>query len=97
MSAPNGDLHAELMPTPKEEMTVRPGISHSKATRDHVAWLLWCANQGYLKTEDRDILSGDGSTFTEDMSHHPDDAAELPGWLDMADSVLAAIDAETPK
>lgn len=67
---------------------------HSEATREHVAWLLWCANQGYILAEDRAVLGGGPDTFLADMRQHPDDLAELPGWLDMADSVLAAIDAE---
>lgn len=29
-----------------------PGKSH----REYVAWLLWCANEGYLKARDRAIL-----------------------------------------
>jgi hypothetical protein len=57
--------------------------------------LLWCANQGYLLAGDRAVLSGGPDTFIADMQH-PDDLAQLPCWLDMADQVLAAIDAEKP-
>ena len=63
------------------------------SAREKVAWLLWCANQGYIKAEDRAVLSGGPDTFVADMQH-PDDLAELPGWLDMADQVLAAIRSE---
>lgn len=58
-----------------------------------MAWLLWCANQGYILAEDRAVLSGD--MFLEDpLQLHRDDLKNRPGWLDMADSVLAAIDDE---
>lgn len=67
---------------------------YSDATREHVAWLLWCANQGYILAEDRAVLNGGPETFVADMQH-PEDRAKLPGWLDMADQVLAAIDTET--
>lgn len=67
-------------------------MSHIEATRRKIAWLLWCANQGYLLAEDRADLT---NHFEEDPSTlHPDDAAELPGWLEMADQVLAGIDSE---
>jgi hypothetical protein len=66
--------------------------AHSESTRLHVAWLLWCANQGYILPEDRAVS---GNWFLEPLDlQHPDDIEERPGWLDMADSVLAAIDAE---
>jgi hypothetical protein len=74
---------------------INPMAKRSDATREHVAWLLWCANQGYLLAEDRAVLSGGPDTFISDMQH-PDDLGQLPGWLDMADQVLAAIDAEKP-
>lgn len=58
--------------------------------REHVAWILWCINQGYVLAEDRAILANwlldDPSTL------HPDDAKIRPGLLDMADEVLNAID-----
>lgn len=69
-------------------------MSHSDATRQHVAWLLWCASQGYVLAEDRAILSRPHQFEADPSTLHPDDRAELPGWLDMADQVLAAIDAE---
>lgn len=59
--------------------------------RTHVAWLLWCVNQGYLKAEDRAINSMNANNFIAEMSQHPDDRAELPHWLEIADTVLAAI------
>ena len=65
--------------------------THSEATRAHVAWLLWCANQGYINAEDRAV---NGNNFVTEMSQHPDDRRELPHWLGMADELLAAIDAE---
>lgn len=59
------------------------------ALRAHVAWLLWCANQGYLNAVDRALTS---NMFLEDPAGlHPDDLAERPHWLAMADEVLAAV------
>lgn len=67
--------------------------AHSEAARAHVAWLLWCANQGYLKAEDRAILGG--NHFLEDpQTLHQRDRDERPGWLQMADEVLATVRAE---
>lgn len=61
----------------------------SDNVRTHVAWLLWCANQGYILAEDRALVD---NWFLADLETlHPDDLAARPGWLDMADSVLAAI------
>jgi hypothetical protein len=67
---------------------------HAEATRATVAWLLWCANEGYLLAEDRDILTGPNMFEVDPETLHPDDQRDIPGWLDMADQVLAAIDAE---
>lgn len=61
-------------------------------TRELVAWLLWCANQGYVMAEDRAIVP---NHFLDDPDTlHPTDRAELLGWLGMADEVIAAIEAE---
>jgi hypothetical protein len=60
-------------------------------TRELIAWLLWCANQGYLHPDDRALL--DNHFLPDAGPLHPDDAAEVPHWLEMADQVLAAIQA----
>lgn len=57
-----------------------------------VAHLLWQVNQGYILAEDRALSA---NWMVEDPSTmHEDDARELPGWLDLADIVLAAISTE---
>lgn len=59
-----------------------------EAARCKVAWLMWCLNEGYIEASDRAILSG--NLFLEDPSKlHPDDAETRPGFLAMADQVLA--------
>jgi hypothetical protein len=62
------------------------------SAREHVAWLLWCANEGYLTAEDRPAR---GNWLLEPVeSLHVDDAAARPHWLAMADEVLAALSAD---
>jgi len=57
--------------------------------REGVAWLLWCANHGYLLRSDRTILT---SHFGQPAEHiHPDDQAEIPGWLELADDLRAVL------
>jgi hypothetical protein len=60
----------------------------SSDARLHVAWLLWCIDQGYVNAADRAILQNwlkdDPATL------HPDDAARRPHLLAMADEVLEA-------
>ena len=54
--------------------------------RTRIAWLLWCANEGYLTEADR---AGVSNIFTADPATlHPDDAFSLPKWLGMADAVI---------
>lgn len=55
---------------------------------EHIAWLLWCAHQGYLLKEDRAILT---NWFLEPPENdHPDDNRE--GWLQLADAVIEALE-----
>ena len=57
--------------------------------RTKIAWLLWCANEGYLTEADR---AGVSNIFTADPATlHPDDAFSLPKWLGMADAVIRAL------
>lgn len=65
------------------------------STRTHVAWLLWCANQGYLKPEDRKILRRPHLFEADPETLHPIDLSERRVYLQMADEVLAAIEDET--
>jgi len=63
--------------------------SRDEAVRCRVAWLMWCLNQGYVNVEDRAIL---GNWLEEDPAAlHPDDAAQRPHLLAMADEVIAAV------
>lgn len=59
--------------------------------RAKIAWLLWCANQGYINEEDRAILRSPNIFEMDPSALHPDDQNELHGWLDMADKVIAAL------
>ena len=57
--------------------------------RTKIAWLLWCANEGYLTEADR---AGVSNIFIADPATlHPDDAFSLPKWLGMADAVIAVL------
>ncbi len=51
--------------------------------RTHLAWLIWCFGQGYVKAEDRAIL-------TNWVEEEPD--ADL---LAMADEILSLLDRDT--
>lgn len=57
--------------------------------RDRIAWLMWCANEGYLTDADR---AGVSNIFTADPATlHPDDEFSLPRWRGMADAVIEAL------
>jgi hypothetical protein len=58
--------------------------------RLHLAWLIWCVNQGYVNADDRAILTNWLLDDPRDL--HPKDAALRPHLLAMADEVLAAAD-----
>lgn len=57
--------------------------------RCKVAWLMWCLDEGYVKEEDRAILSNwlldDPATLTEH------DRELRPALLAMADQVIALV------
>lgn len=64
-------------------------MSERSSARVHLAWLMWCYQQGYVKAEDR---AGMTNWLLEDpMTLHPDDAALRPHLLAMADEVLARV------
>jgi hypothetical protein len=54
-----------------------------------VAYLLWQVNQGYISAEDRAV--GENWMYDDPAVMHPDDRASLPGWLDAAREVRAAL------
>ena len=58
--------------------------------REHLAWLIWCMNQGYVKVADR---AGMDNWLLEDPATlHASDAELRPHLLAMADEVLRQID-----
>ena len=57
--------------------------------RLHLAWLLWCFNEGYVNAEDRAIMTN--WLLADPANLHPDDVALRPHLLAMADEVLALI------
>lgn len=59
---------------------------------ERVAYLLWQVNQGYILPEDRAIGT---NWFAEPAKQqHPDDQAERPGWIDLAETVIDLVKAE---
>ena len=71
----------------------------AEGARAHVAWLMWCLDQGYTNPEDRQVLidaaakRGENANWLLDdpATLHPDDAAQRPHLLAMADEVIAAV------
>lgn len=61
----------------------------TETLRLKVAYLFWQANEGHILAEDRAV--GENWMLGDPAEMHEDDARALPGWLDMADIVLAAI------
>lgn len=62
------------------------------AQRAHVAWLMWCFNEGYVNAVDR---VGMKNWLLDDPAKlHPDDAALRPHLLAMADELIAAMQSE---
>jgi len=58
--------------------------------REHLAWLMWCYQQGYTNGEDR---AGMTNWLLEDPDTlHADDAKLRPHLLAMADEILRLID-----
>ena len=58
--------------------------------REHVAYLLWCIDRGYLAAEDRDPVGG--NWFADDPAMlHPDDAETQRHLLLMADVLLGEL------
>jgi len=58
--------------------------------REHVAYLLWCIDEGYLTAGDRE--SGGGNWFADDPATlHPDDAETQRHLLLMADVLLGEL------
>jgi hypothetical protein len=67
----------------------------NEALRRHVAWLMWCLDQGYVNAEDRAVLTY--NWLEEDPAMlHPDDAARRPHLLAMADEIIEAVRNASP-
>lgn len=62
----------------------------SDSARSHLAWLIWCYQQGYTNAEDRAIIT---SWMDDPESEvHPDDVKLRRHLLAMADEVLAILE-----
>lgn len=59
-----------------------------ETSRTHIAWLIWCFQQGYVKAEDRAIL--DNWLDDDPATLHPRDAELRPHLLALADEVIEA-------
>jgi hypothetical protein len=57
--------------------------------REHLAWLIWCMSEGYVKAEDRAILSN--WLLDDPATLHPHDAELRPHLLGMADEILTSL------
>lgn len=53
-----------------------------------IAWLLWCAREGYLRAEDRALLTQPTIFETPIDDLHPDDQESVYGFLDLAKAVV---------
>ena len=69
---------------------MREGCLVRPTPREHVAYLLWCIDRGYLAAEDRDPVGG--NWFADDPAMlHPDDAETQRHLLLMADVLLGEL------
>jgi hypothetical protein len=67
----------------------RTSDTDAERRRAEVAWILWCASEGYLTGADRAVVE---NWFLSDPANdHPED--NRGAWLEMADAVLAALQA----
>lgn len=60
------------------------------AERDHLAWMIYCWNEGYRTPEDRAILKNWISDPDDQL--HPDDIATRDALRVMADGILETLD-----
>jgi hypothetical protein len=58
--------------------------------RVHLAWLMWCFQEGYTKAEDREVME---NWFGEHQDNATDEQTRQD-LLEMADEVLAVLEAE---
>ena len=68
----------------------RGHISADVHVREHLAWLLYCINEGYLTAQDRAVSKPNWILGPED-DLHPDDIVLKRRLLEMADEVLRAM------
>jgi hypothetical protein len=64
-------------------------MSDRDKVRYHLAWLMWCFHQGYIKAEDR--VGMENWLLDDPATLHPADAALVPYLLEMADEVLRLV------
>lgn len=62
----------------------------SATPREHLAWLMWCYQEGYVNVEDREGM--ENWLLDDPATLHPDDAKLRPHLLAMADEILLLID-----
>lgn len=65
------------------------GRRPSEGAREHLAWLMWCFQEGYTNPADREYL--DNWLLDDPSTLHPKDAELRPHLLTMADEVLARL------
>ena len=59
----------------------------TEALRAHVAWLMWCLDQGYVSAEDRAVLEEASRRQGEPANWLLDDPAKVDEVLDQAKSL----------
>ena len=69
----------------------RPAPGPTEKARLHLAWLMWCYQEGYIEAEDREILTNWMGDDPETL--HPDDLRTRDGLLGMAGEMLALLGA----
>lgn len=88
-----GDALRAAMQNQRERInrtTNRPDVA---TPVERIAYLLWQVDKGYILAEDRAIGE---NWFTHPVENlHPDDAEERPGWIDLAETVIAIIKDES--
>jgi hypothetical protein len=69
-------------------------IGFTEDARTHLAWLMWCFQEGYVKAEDREIITNWLTDPAELAALTPQDAKLRENLLTMADEVLTVLEGE---
>ena len=79
------------MTYPTPEVPTEYPIQRSRLrVREHIGWLIWCMDQGYVKAEDRAVI-GANWLLEDEATLSDDDLDTKRDLLVMADEVLAAL------